>query len=86
MFVPVLVQMSGGDVSSGGVLLQSMTNSSHRELLGNMQKFHSQVTQALQQLTGDVTLQVDPVPVPARAAGQRRDTDMGCAMKQAGVA
>lgn len=58
VFVPILVQMSGGDVASGGVLMQSMTDNSHRELLGNMQKFHSQVTQALQQLTGDVTLQV----------------------------
>lgn len=58
VFVPALVQMSGGDVAAGGVLMQSVTNSSHRELLVNMQKFHSQVTQALQQLTGDVTLQV----------------------------
>ncbi len=83
MFVPVLVQMSGGDVSSGGVLLQSMTNSSHRELLGNMQKFHSQVTQALQQLTGDVTLQVHPVP--QYGAGQRRCRGTGCAVKQTGA-
>ncbi|KXZ49756.1 DHC2 protein [Gonium pectorale] len=63
VFVPVLLQMSGGDVASGGVLMQSMTNSSHRELLGNMQKFHSQVTQALQQLTGDITLQVPDMPL-----------------------
>ncbi|PNH08033.1 Dynein-1-alpha heavy chain, flagellar inner arm I1 complex [Tetrabaena socialis] len=63
VFVPILLQMSGGDVAAGGVLMQSMTNNSHRELLGNMQKFHSQVTQALQQLTGDVTLQVPDVPL-----------------------
>ncbi|GLI59150.1 hypothetical protein VaNZ11_000978 [Volvox africanus] len=63
VFVPVLLQMSGGDVASGGVLMQSVANSSHRDLLVNMQKFHSQVTQALQQLTGDVTLQVPDIPL-----------------------
>nr|Q9SMH3.1 RecName: Full=Dynein-1-alpha heavy chain, flagellar inner arm I1 complex; AltName: Full=1-alpha DHC; AltName: Full=Dynein-1, subspecies f [Chlamydomonas reinhardtii]CAB56598.1 1-alpha dynein heavy chain [Chlamydomonas reinhardtii] len=81
VFVPILVQMSGGDVASGGVLMQSMTDNSHRELLGNMQKFHSQVTQALQQLTGDVTLQLPDFPLEDmdRAAA---DTDLVMQLEQ----
>ena len=76
VFMPLLVQMSGGDVSGGGgVLLQSMTSSSHRELLGNMQKFHSQVTQALQQLTGDVTLQVPDLPLDMDTDRAAADVD-----------
>jgi dynein heavy chain len=67
VFVPILLQISGADTAGAGngLLMQSMTNSSHRELLANMQKFHSQVAQALQQLTGDVTLLVSIIVLVA---------------------
>lgn len=61
----MLLQMTGADLSSGTMVLappgggsSSSSFNSHRELLGNMQKFLSQVSNALQQLNGDVTLQV----------------------------
>lgn len=67
VFMPVLVQMAGGDAPSSGVLMESVASasSSHRDLLANMQKFHSQVSQALQQLTGEVTLELPNVPLDA---------------------
>ena len=58
IYMPVLMQMTGSDVPSAGVLLSTGSNQTHRELQGNMQKFLSQVSHALQQLNGDVTLQV----------------------------
>ncbi len=39
-------------------MMDSGTKNSQKELLGNMQKFLSQVSHALQQLNGDVTLAV----------------------------
>jgi dynein heavy chain len=61
VFMPMLMQMTGMDAASAGNVLlgaNSSATSSHRELLGNMQKFLSQVSHALQQLNGDITLPV----------------------------
>lgn len=64
VFMPMLQQMTGADLSGGSMVVapagssSSSSFNSHRELLGNMQKFLSQVSNALQQLNGDVTLQV----------------------------
>ncbi len=43
VYMPILLQLSGTDVSQGGVLLAAGTSNSHKELLSNMQKFLSQV-------------------------------------------
>jgi hypothetical protein len=45
IYLPMLLQMTGSDAASvaGGVLLSSGTNNFYKELLSNMQKFHSQV-------------------------------------------
>ena len=60
VFMPMLMQLTGTDsaAAAGNVLIAAGTDSSHRELLGNMQKFLSQVSHALQQLNGDITLPV----------------------------
>ena len=68
VFMPMLVQMTGGGEADhrgaadagggGGTLMAPGTGQRHRELLGNMQKFLSQVSHALQQLNGDVALPV----------------------------
>ena len=68
VFMPMLVQMTGGGEADhrgaadagggGGALMAPGTGQRHRELLGNMQKFLSQVSHALQQLNGDVALPV----------------------------
>jgi len=67
IFMPMVTNGAGGEASNAGALLHSMasssTQSSYRELLSNMQKFHSQVKQALQQLTGDVTLHMPDIPL-----------------------
>lgn len=73
VFMPMLMQLTGTDsaAAAGNVLIAAGTNSSHRELLGNMQKFLSQVSHALQQLNGDITL---PVSGRLKAGpGGRRD-------------
>lgn len=64
VFMPVLVQMCGGDAPANSMLMDSIASASgsHRDLLANMQKFHSQVSQALQQLTGEVTLELPNIP------------------------
>lgn len=81
VYMPMLLQMTGADVSSAGVLLSSGTNNSHKELLGNMQKFLSQVSHALQQLNGDVTLSLPEVVIdsPEKAA---TDSDLVTHLEQ----
>ncbi|KAL6757976.1 dynein heavy chain, N-terminal region 1-domain-containing protein, partial [Haematococcus lacustris] len=69
VYLPILMQMTGGDLSNAGVLLSSGTNSSHKELLGNTQKFLSQVSHALQQLHGDITLAVPDIAIDSVEAG-----------------
>jgi dynein heavy chain len=74
VFLPMLMQMTGASEGApagagsalevqaqGGVLGASGMAHKHRDLLSNMQKFLSQVSQALQQLNGDVTLPVSRV-------------------------
>eukprot|EP00798_Chlamydomonas_sp_ICE-L_P031817 gene31817-7021_t len=63
VYLPVLLQMAGVDNANPGMLIGNTANSSYRDLLGNMQKFLSQVSHALQQLNGDVTLLVPDVIV-----------------------
>ena len=66
VFLPILMQMTGASegAAAGGSaegfaqLATSGMAPKHRDLLNNMQKFLSQVSQAMQQLNGDVTLPV----------------------------
>lgn len=76
VFLPMLVQMTGsggaaselgggaldGSSGQGSAQISSVVGNKHRDLLSNMQKFVSQVSQALQQLNGDVTLPVSHCP------------------------
>jgi len=43
VYMPMLIQKTGADLSTAGVLLSSGASNSHKDLLGNMQKFLSQV-------------------------------------------
>ena len=75
VFMPMLMQMTGAGASEGAAGAAaaapdhgangttSGAGHKHRELLGNMQKFLTQVSQALQQLNGDVTLPMPETPI-----------------------
>ncbi|MEW5308429.1 MAG: hypothetical protein WDW38_000392 [Sanguina aurantia] len=89
VFMPMLQQMTGADLSGGSMVVapagsssSSSSFNSHRELLGNMQKFLSQVSNALQQLNGDVTLQIPTLSVdnPERAS---QDIDLVATLEAA---
>uniref|UniRef100_A0A6S8LSH1 AAA+ ATPase domain-containing protein n=1 Tax=Dunaliella tertiolecta TaxID=3047 RepID=A0A6S8LSH1_DUNTE len=81
VYMPMLIQMTGADMSKAGVLLSSGASNSHKDLLSNMQKFLSQVSHALQQLNGDVTLEVPDVPIDSvdKAAA---DTELVMSLEQ----
>ncbi|KAF5830619.1 hypothetical protein DUNSADRAFT_14266 [Dunaliella salina] len=81
VYMPMLIQITGADMSKAGVLLSSGASNSHKDLLSNMQKFLSQVSHALQQLNGDVTLEVPDVPIDSveKAAA---DTELVMSLEQ----
>ena len=81
VFLPLLVQQVGLQPSGSGVLSTAATaalsssctgnSSTSRDLLGSMQKYLSQVTQALQHLTGDVILDMPQLVIESVAAAAK---------------
>jgi dynein heavy chain len=81
VFLPLLVQQGGLQPSGSGVLSAAATaalsssiivgGTTSRDILGSMQKYLSQVTQALQHLTGDVILDVPQLVIESVEVGAK---------------
>lgn len=77
LFLPLLIQQLGtADPSAVGLLPAAAagagaSSGKPRELLGNMQKYLGQIKQAVQQLTGDITLPMPNLSIDSVAAASK---------------